>query len=39
VAATERSVEYVSHEFYRVDGLFAEEWICSDMATLMRQST
>src|SRR5262245_12935652 len=29
--ATGRSVEYVSHEFYRVaDGLFAEEWICSD---------
>jgi predicted ester cyclase len=27
-----------SHEFYRVaDGLIAEEWICSDMASLMRQ--
>jgi predicted ester cyclase len=38
VAATGRSVEYVSHEFYRVaDGLLAEEWICSDVATLMRQ--
>lgn len=38
VPATGRSVEYVSHEFYRVaDGLIAEEWICSDMATLMRQ--
>lgn len=38
VPATGRSVEYVSHEFYRVaDGLIAEEWICSDTATLMRQ--
>jgi len=28
----------VSHEFYRVEnGLFAEEWICSDMASLFRQ--
>ena len=36
--ATGRTVEYVSHEFYRVaDGLIAEEWICSDMATLLRQ--
>ena len=36
--ATGRPVEYVSHEFYRVtDGLIAEEWICSDMATLYRQ--
>ena len=36
--ATGRSVEYVSHEFYRVvDGFIAEEWICSDTATLMRQ--
>jgi len=36
--ATGRTVEYVSHEFYRVaDGLLAEEWICSDTATLMRQ--
>jgi len=26
------------HEFYRIaDGLIAEEWICSDMATLLRQ--
>jgi steroid delta-isomerase-like uncharacterized protein len=34
-AATGRAVEYVSHEFYRIaDGLIAEEWICSDMATL-----
>lgn len=36
--ATGRTVQYVSHEFYRVaGGLIAEEWICSDMATLMRQ--
>jgi steroid delta-isomerase-like uncharacterized protein len=36
--ATGRTIEYVSHEFYRVtDGLIREEWICSDMATLMRQ--
>jgi steroid delta-isomerase-like uncharacterized protein len=38
IPATGRTVRYVSHEFYRVtDGLIAEEWICSDMATLMRQ--
>jgi predicted ester cyclase len=37
-AATGRTVEYVSHEFYRVaGGLIAEEWICADMATLLRQ--
>jgi steroid delta-isomerase-like uncharacterized protein len=37
-AATGRTVEYVSHEFYRVaDGLIAEEWICSDTATLLSQ--
>jgi len=31
-------VEYVSHEFYRIaGGLIAEEWICSDTATLFRQ--
>jgi steroid delta-isomerase-like uncharacterized protein len=36
--ATGRTVEYVSHEFYRIaGGLIAEEWICSDMATLLRQ--
>jgi steroid delta-isomerase-like uncharacterized protein len=36
--ATGRTVEYVSHEFYRVaDGLIAEEWICSDTATLLHQ--
>jgi steroid delta-isomerase-like uncharacterized protein len=37
-APTGRRVKYVSHEFYRVvDGVFAEEWICSDTATLFRQ--
>ena len=36
--ATGRTIHYVSHEFYRVDdGLIAEEWICSDMASLFRQ--
>jgi len=38
IPATGRSIGYVSHEFYRVrDGLIAEEWICSDMASLFRQ--
>jgi steroid delta-isomerase-like uncharacterized protein len=38
IPATGRTIEYVSHEFYRVaDGLIAEEWICSDTATLLRQ--
>jgi len=38
IPPTGHPVEYVSHEFYRVaDGLIAEEWICSDMATLLRQ--
>ena len=37
-AATGRTIDYVSHEFYRIaDGLIAEEWICSDTATLLRQ--
>ena len=37
-APTGRSVSYVSHEFYRLaDDLIAEEWICSDTATLMLQ--
>ena len=37
-APTGRTVRYVSHEFYRIeDGLVAEEWICSDMASLMQQ--
>ena len=36
--ATGRTIEYVSHEFYRIaDGLIAEEWICSDMTTLIGQ--
>jgi steroid delta-isomerase-like uncharacterized protein len=40
IPATGRNVEYVSHEFYRiVDGVFAEEWICSDMAGLYGQLT
>ena len=38
IPATGRTVEYVSHEFYRVaGGLIAEEWICSDMASLLGQ--
>jgi steroid delta-isomerase-like uncharacterized protein len=38
IPATSRTIEYVSHEFYRIaDGLIAEEWICSDMTTLLRQ--
>ena len=40
IPATGRTIEYVSHEFYRIaDGLIAEEWICSDTATLLRQLT
>lgn len=36
--ATGRTIEYVSHEFYRVEeGRIAEEWICSDTASLLRQ--
>ncbi|MGH9903756.1 MAG: ester cyclase, partial [Pyrinomonadaceae bacterium] len=38
IPATGREVEYTSIEIYRIsDGLIAEEWICSDMATLMQQ--
>ena len=38
IPATSRTIEYVSHEFYRIaDGLLAEEWTCSDMTTLLRQ--
>ena len=38
IPATGRTIHYASHEFYRVEnGLFAEEWICSDMASLFRQ--
>jgi steroid delta-isomerase-like uncharacterized protein len=40
IPATGREVHYVSHEIYRVeDGLFAEEWVCSDNASLFRQLT
>lgn len=40
IPATGRTIRYASHEFYRFrDGLFAEEWICSDMASLFRQLT
>jgi steroid delta-isomerase-like uncharacterized protein len=38
IPGTGRAVEYVSHEFYRIaGGLIAEEWICSDTATLLSQ--
>jgi steroid delta-isomerase-like uncharacterized protein len=38
IPATGRTIAYVSHEFYRLeDGLIAEEWICSDTASLFRQ--
>ncbi|MGH3151387.1 MAG: ester cyclase [Streptosporangiaceae bacterium] len=38
--ATGRAISYVSHEFYRIaDGLIAEEWICSDTATMQGQLT
>lgn len=40
IPATGRTIHYVSHEFYRVeDGLVAEEWICSDTASVFRQLT
>lgn len=40
IPATGRAIHYTSHEFYRVaDGLIAEEWICSDTASLFRQLT
>ena len=40
IPTTGRTIHYVSHEFYRVaDGLIAEEWICSDTASLFRQLT
>ena len=38
IPATGRTIHYVSHEFYRLEnGLFAEEWICSDRASLFQQ--
>ncbi|HJU36038.1 MAG TPA: ester cyclase [Gaiellaceae bacterium] len=40
IPASGREIHYVSHEFYRVeDGLIAEEWICSDLASLFGQLT
>jgi steroid delta-isomerase-like uncharacterized protein len=40
IPPTGRTIGYVSHEFYRVrDGVVAEEWICSDLATVFRQLT
>lgn len=39
IPATGRTVTYESNELYRVNenGLIAEEWICSDMASLFAQ--
>lgn len=38
IPATGRRISYVSHEFYRLVGdSVAEEWICSDMASLFAQ--
>jgi steroid delta-isomerase-like uncharacterized protein len=38
IPATGRTITYVSHEFYRVaNGMVAEEWICSDLASLFRE--
>lgn len=38
IPATGGTIHYVSHEFYRVeDGMIAEEWICSDLASLFRR--
>jgi steroid delta-isomerase-like uncharacterized protein len=38
IPATGRKISYVSHEFYRVtEGVVAEEWICSDLASLFSQ--
>jgi steroid delta-isomerase-like uncharacterized protein len=38
IPATGRPIRYVSHEFYRLEsGAIAEEWICSDTASLFRQ--
>lgn len=40
IPATGRTVSYDSTEIYRVvDGVIVEEWICSDLAGLMRQLT
>lgn len=39
IPATGRTVTYSSNELYRIsdNGLIAEEWICSDMASLFAQ--
>jgi steroid delta-isomerase-like uncharacterized protein len=38
IPASGRTIQYVSHEFYRVEnGVIVEEWICSDMASLLCQ--
>ena len=38
IQPTGKKVEYESNELYRIaDGTIAEEWICSDMLTLMAQ--
>lgn len=38
IPATGRKIRYISHEFYGVaGGMIAEEWICSDMASLFHQ--
>lgn len=38
ISATGRRVSYMSNEFYRIDnGVIAEEWICSDVITMMSQ--
>jgi len=38
IPATGRKIRYISHKFYRVaGGMIAEEWICSDMASLFHQ--
>ncbi len=40
IPATDREIHYVSHEIYRVENRrFAEEWVCSDTATLFRPLT
>jgi len=40
IAPTGRDVVFTSLELYRVvDGQLSEEWICSDLTTLMRQLT
>ena len=39
IKATGRQIDYKSHEIYRFEeGKLAEEWICSDMLTLLMQT-